>query len=60
LQPAPAEVEEAKAIVLESEGYEQYMEDALLAENHQWGEDWEAFIEEWNADVLPVLEEMGS
>lgn len=44
----------------ETEGYEQYMEDALLAENHQWGEDWITFIEEWNQDVLPVLDEMGS
>jgi putative tricarboxylic transport membrane protein len=40
----------------ETESYAQYMEDAALAENQQWGSDWDAFIEEWNAQVFPRLE----
>jgi putative tricarboxylic transport membrane protein len=40
----------------ETEGFDEYRENAALSENILWREEWVEFIEEWNEQVLPGLE----
>ncbi len=41
---------------VETDSFQDYVEESGLLPSEQWGDDWNAYLREWNAEVFPVLE----
>ncbi|WP_017611834.1 tripartite tricarboxylate transporter substrate binding protein [Nocardiopsis salina] len=42
----------------ETDRFQEYVQENGIRESHYWGDEWKAFLHEWNAEVMPVAERM--
>ncbi|QVQ52356.1 tripartite tricarboxylate transporter substrate binding protein [Spiractinospora alimapuensis] len=47
---------DALSDAVETDAFQEYVRESGLAESRHWGDDWIDFLEDWNAEVFPVLE----
>lgn len=41
---------------VETQSFQEYVEESGLLMSERWGDDWNAYLRDWNAQVFPVLE----